>query len=440
MNWTILHSLVTPSRHLKGSAERRRARLVSALTIPFAIAAAIATQIAPIGIRDSLSLMLVALIISYILSRTRYTGPAAFITIMAAHLPSYTGLLTLSPDGYQIFFYSAWLLIAFLLSALWLSVTYIIVVFLGNLLALICLAIFLPLWTFEHVLLSLLFLGVIGAITLQFSWLNRSVLAELQISSSALLKINSYLNDAIQVSVHASKAKSDFLANMSHELRTPLNAIIGFSELMLADTQHPLSNEQSENLHEIYRGGQHLLALIEDVLDISRIEQNRIKLHMEPVELSTIIGNCISSQLPVINTMNISLHFQREDFENVFVRADRTRLNQVIINLLSNAIKYNHDHGRIEIGISRNDMNQTMTIDIADTGIGIASTKLDQLFEPFNRLGAEHTGISGMGLGLALSKRLIEEMGGQLSVDSTLGKGSVFYVTLSQSDTLDMNT
>ncbi|MDH5360361.1 MAG: hypothetical protein OEX03_07340, partial [Gammaproteobacteria bacterium] len=285
MNWNNLDTLIKPSAHITSSVERRRARLVSALTIPFAISAAIATQIGPTEIRDTLGIMFLALFFSYLLSRTRHVGLAAIIVVISALLPSYSGLLTVEPEAFQIFFYSAWLLIAFLLSAVWLSINSILIIYLGNLFALTAIAYFRSDWQMMDIALPVLYLFLTGTISLLFARLNRRDLTELELTSNALMNINSHLNEAVHEAVMSSKAKSEFLSNMSHELRTPLNAIIGFSDLVLSDNNHPLSDEQRENLNEVYRAGQHLQALIDDILDISRIEQNRIILNIEPIDL-----------------------------------------------------------------------------------------------------------------------------------------------------------
>ena len=428
MNWNNLDTLIKPSAHITSSVERRRARLVSALTIPFAISAAIATQVGPVEIRSTLGIMFLALLFSYLLSRTRHVGLAAIIVVISAHLPSYTGLLTVEPETFQIFFYSAWLLIPFLLSAVWLSYYYILVIYAGNLLALAAIAHFRPEWLLADIQLPVLFLFLTGAISLLFARLNRRDLTELELTSNALMNINSHLNEAVHEAVMSSKAKSEFLSNMSHELRTPLNAIIGFSDLVLSDNNHPLSDEQRENLNEVYRAGQHLQALIDDILDISRIEQNRIILNIEPIDLCSAITNCISAQTPVARLANITLNFDSNNCNDISVQADRTRLNQILTNIISNAIKYNRDDGEVNITVDTSSDTHQVCIHISDTGVGIDNTKLEQLFKPFNRLGAEHSGIEGMGLGLALSKRLVEEMEGNISVDSTLGKGSIFHI------------
>lgn len=434
LNWKKLQIFIKPSASIRNSVERRRARLVSALTIPFAITAAIATQIGPQEIRGTLGIMFITLLFAYLLSRTRYIELAAIIVVTSAHLPTYAALLTIDPEQYQMFFYTAWLLIPFLLAAVWLSVGYILFIYLGNILTLTGLAFYMPGWEVEYIQNALLFLFLTGALSLLFAWFNRRDLSELELTSTTLMNINTQLNEAIHTAVNASKAKSEFLSNMSHELRTPLNAIIGFSDLLLADSQQPLSSEQTESLNEIYRGGQHLRALIDDVLDISRIEQNRITLNIEQVDLCTTISNCISAQNPMARTAHISLHFDNTHCTNISVLADHTRLTQVLINLLSNAIKYNHEDGKVYITVDSNTNSNLVAIHIRDTGIGIDNAKQEQLFKPFNRLGAELSGIEGMGLGLALSKRLVEEMDGRIDVDSSLGEGSTFHLYLLKSE------
>jgi signal transduction histidine kinase len=223
----------------------------------------------------------------------------------------------------------------------------------------------------------------------------------------------------------ANRTKSEFLSRMSHELRTPLNAILGFAQLLELDAT---SVEQRESIEQILRGGRHLLNLINEVLDISRIEAGRLQLSLEPVPLRETVRQAIELIQPSAGAAGVSVRADTID-ETLHVRADRQRLQQVLLNLLSNGIKYNRPNGVVTISTEAIAESQ-LRLRVADTGEGIAPDKLARLFTPFDRLGAEASAVEGTGLGLALSKSLVEAMGGTLRVQSQQGVGSTFSVEL----------
>jgi PAS domain S-box-containing protein len=228
----------------------------------------------------------------------------------------------------------------------------------------------------------------------------------------------------------ANRAKSAFLSNMSHDLRTPLNAILGFAQLLELDD---LSPDHRESVAQIRRGGTHLLSLINEVLDIARIEAGHLSLSMEPVHAIEIAELATELVGPLAAQRRITIVLERPaDGEDV-VLADRQRLSQVVINLLSNGLKYNREGGRVTIGFAAA-AGGRMRLTVTDTGAGIASSKLRLLFQPFERLGAEQTAIEGTGLGLALSRGLAEAMGGSLGVASTIDEGSTFWIELARTD------
>jgi signal transduction histidine kinase/ActR/RegA family two-component response regulator len=235
------------------------------------------------------------------------------------------------------------------------------------------------------------------------------------------------LQKAKAIAEKANLAKSDFLSSMSHELRSPLNAILGFAQLMESDT--PLPNPtQKANIDQILHAGWYLLELINDILDLAVIESGRLSLSLEPVSLQEVMIECQSMIEPLAQKRGISMTFPR--FETpCFIQADRTRLKQVLINLLSNAIKYNRARGSVIVDCSVCSSGR-IRISVRDTGEGLSPEKLAQLFQSFNRLGQEASGEEGTGIGLVVSKRLMELMQGQIGVDSVVGKGSVFWIEL----------
>jgi len=227
----------------------------------------------------------------------------------------------------------------------------------------------------------------------------------------------------------ASRAKTEFLSRMSHELRTPLNAVLGFAQLLGLDALRP---EQREAVEQIQHAGELLLALIEEILDISMIEGDRLTLSLEPIQVDVLVRQCLQIIAPMAAEHGIRIVVPPHQHGGVFAVADEQRLKQALLNLLSNAVKYNSPHGTIWLTLAVDDGHST--ISVGDCGRGIDPKSIDRLFTPFERLGAECGDAAGTGLGLSLSKRLVELMGGTLTVESELGKGSVFHIALERSD------
>jgi PAS domain S-box-containing protein len=226
----------------------------------------------------------------------------------------------------------------------------------------------------------------------------------------------------------ANFAKSEFLSRMSHELRTPLNGILGFGQIL---AKRDLDPRAQESVGHILKAGRHLLDLINEVLDIARVEAGRLNLSLEPIELPEIIQEVCALMNPLALERDIHLLETVSLMDAHHVLADRQRLKQVLINLLSNAIKYNHDGGEVEVSCEIQPAGRTR-ISIRDNGMGIAPQDLTRLFTPFERLHAANSTIEGTGLGLALSQRMVEAMGGELRVESTLGEGTTFFLEFPQ--------
>lgn len=226
-----------------------------------------------------------------------------------------------------------------------------------------------------------------------------------------------------------NRAKSEFLSRMSHELRTPMNAILGFAQLMKESKKDPLSPGHQSRVSHILKAGSHLLELINDVLDLSRIESEEFTLSIEPLAVTTSIEEVLSIARPIAEQFGIELIDEIASHKDIFVFGDQTRLKQVLLNLISNGIKYNRRGGSVTVASEIND-DGTLRIKVKDTGMGIPSDKLASLFHPFDRLGAEFSEVEGTGIGLTISKKLIESMNGSIGVDTFVGEGSEFYITL----------
>lgn len=229
----------------------------------------------------------------------------------------------------------------------------------------------------------------------------------------------------------ANRAKSQFLSRVSHELRTPLNAVIGFAQLLLHDANARMAAGQRLHVEYILRAGQHLLEMINDILDLTRIESGDADLKTAPMRLGDVISGSLPMVLPQAEAMGVSVSVDVSRVERHLVLVEARRVKQVLINVLSNAVKYNRVGGQITVHGSIDELEPgRLVLSIADTGRGLNTAQMKNLFEPFNRLGADRLGIEGTGLGLVIARRLIEAMGGEIAVDSTEGVGTTVTLRL----------
>ena len=235
---------------------------------------------------------------------------------------------------------------------------------------------------------------------------------------------------AAEAAERASQAKNEFLSRMSHELRTPLNAVLGFAQLLRMDVEHPLQPAQRAKVDLIERAGAHLLGMIGDVLDLSRIEAGSLPLSLEPIALADTVGEALELVRDAAQRAGVAL-LPPELPAGAHVRADRLRLRQVLVNLLSNAIKYNRPRGSVAV-VARPAASPdgAIELEVRDTGAGLSAEQRAHLFEPFNRLGAERSAVEGTGIGLVIVHRLLELMGAVIEVDSEPGRGSCFRLRL----------
>jgi signal transduction histidine kinase/CheY-like chemotaxis protein len=266
----------------------------------------------------------------------------------------------------------------------------------------------------------------IGQLATAFQHMAQEVFARQTQMEAAL----SQAREATAAAEAANRAKNEFLSRMSHELRTPLNAILGFGQLLEIED---LTEEQRECVEQIGRGGKHLLGLINEVLDIARIEAGRMELSPEPVRVADAFQEVLELVEPLGAQRQIRFRVDLPAADTHCVLADYQKLKQVLLNLLSNAVKYNREQGEVRLACTEVAGNR-LRLTVSDTGIGIPQEKLERLFMPFDRLGAEQTGVEGTGLGLALSKSLVDVMGGTLTVTSVPGVGSSFSIELARAE------
>ena len=245
--------------------------------------------------------------------------------------------------------------------------------------------------------------------------------------NSARHRVQQQLGEALMAAEKANRAKTEFISSMSHELRTPLNAILGFAQLVDSGTPPP-TPLQKRSVDQILKAGWYLLELINEILDLALIESGTVSLSREPVLLSEVLAECRSMMEPQAQQRGIGMVFLPLDAP-CFVMADRTRLKQVMINVLFNAIKYNQAGGHVTVKCTLTP-DDAVRISVRDTGRGLAPDKLAQLFQPFNRLGQEQGTEEGTGIGLVVTQRLVQLMGGDIGADSTLGVGSEFWVSM----------
>jgi len=284
----------------------------------------------------------------------------------------------------------------------------------------------------------------VGALTDAFN----NMLSEIERRTHELEALNaraSQLNEDLERRVHertkqleeatdsaqkANRAKSEFLANMSHELRTPLNAVIGFGQLLKASDVAVSVEKRREFAEHVVAAGRHLLTLIDEILNLAQIESGKVSLSLEPVQIADVLADCRTMIGPMAQSRGIRLDFPSG--LGLAAVADRTRLKQVLLNLLSNAVKYNRDNGAVTVTCTPH-ASARIRISVQDTGAGLQATEVDALFQPFNRLGRELGSEEGTGIGLVVTKRLVEAMGGQIGVQSEPGVGSVFWFELAAS-------
>jgi signal transduction histidine kinase len=249
-------------------------------------------------------------------------------------------------------------------------------------------------------------------------------------AEEALEVANTQLQEIVQLAENASRHKSEFLSNMSHELRTPLNSVLGFSQLLETQTAGPLTEKQARYVNNILGSGRHLLTLINDILDLSKVEAGKVELQPEPFALPEALAEALTEIRPQATAKRVEFQLEMNNAPPL-VTADPVRFKQILLNLLSNAVKFTPDGGRVTVS-ARPPQDGFVEIAVADTGIGIKAEDIPRLFQPFTQLEAASTKqYQGTGLGLALTKKLVELHGGTIAVGSEgAGKGTTFTVRL----------
>lgn len=260
--------------------------------------------------------------------------------------------------------------------------------------------------------------------------------AEIFARAQQTQEVNRELQRAREVAEAASAAKSEFLSSLSHELRTPLQAILGFAQLLEYDRKQPLDDRQLERLRYVVRGGEHLQRLVDDALDLSRIEARRVRITLAPIDVASVLGEVMTTLEPLAARAQVALDGPPLPPDLPRMIADRTRIVQILINFGSNAIKYGRAHGHVGYRVEQ--LDASLRISVVDDGVGIPADRRTQIFEPFQRAGQELGSIEGTGIGLTISKRLVELMGGDIGFTSEAGRGSEFWITLPVEDAFDL--
>ncbi len=243
-----------------------------------------------------------------------------------------------------------------------------------------------------------------------------------------LRKYTKEKDNLILKAMESNRTKSEFMARMSHELRTPMNAILGFSQLLMVDAQNEKATTREKDIARIIKAGKHLLDLINEVLDLSQIETGDLKVRLSPIDIHTLKNEVVDLAMPLAREKEVQIYDENKDEKPVYVIADKTRLKQVLINLTTNAIKYNKPDGRVTLKYSVD--GERLKLEVSDTGKGIPDELKSNLFTPFERLGAELTDVQGTGIGLSISKKLMELMGGDISFESKVDEGSSFFIDI----------
>ncbi|MDH3335115.1 MAG: PAS domain S-box protein [Rhodospirillaceae bacterium] len=232
---------------------------------------------------------------------------------------------------------------------------------------------------------------------------------------------------------NANKAKSQFLSSMSHELRTPLNSILGFTQLLQLDPTTPLTDKQKDSTNQVIKSGHHLLDLIDQVLELAKIEAGNMSVSIEPVQIRDLVGECLDMISSMASKRHININYDMDKTPDAVVMGDRVSTKQVLLNLLSNAVKYNRESGSISVDVKIID-NKKMYLSVSDTGPGIPKEKQGRVFEPFNRLGHESSEIEGTGIGLVITREMLHMMNGEIGFNSEEGKGTTFWIELPLAD------
>jgi len=272
--------------------------------------------------------------------------------------------------------------------------------------------------------------GLVETGARQLIMVNLRDLTERKQAEHRLQETNAQLESAKAAAEKANLAKSEFLSSMSHELRSPLNAVLGFAQLMECQTPPP-SEKQKRSIDQILKAGWHLLSLINEILDLAKIESGKVTMSQQSISISEVLQDCQAMIEPQAQQHEIQVTFPHLD-KPLYIHADQTKVKQVLINLLSNAIKYNRAGGTVVVQCAMSGANR-LRVSVKDTGVGMAPEQLAQLFQPFNRLGQESGTIEGTGIGLVVTKRLVELMGGVIGFESSVGVGSVFWFELAAS-------
>lgn len=432
MYFKLWQLFTAPHPSLTDETAQRKARLISAMTLIAATALIIgSTSALQRGVAASFLIAIALMLGTYALSRTPFIEPAGILLLAILTIPSLDYFITIARDQYStdvsVYAGMIWLTLPIALSGLILS---------SRNSAFYSGGLILVLTTFKLVIVpsinnpqfwnSWAFLLTLSITVVLSSIIREIYLVRPQIK--ALLDVQEQLRERNEELLRADQVKDEFLATMSHELRTPLNSVIGYSSILLNGLGGELDDEAMTIIQSIETSSQHLLSLITDILDISKIGAGKVEIRLEPVEVGQLTTDWEQAFSNLAQTKGIALYVQVADSVPETVRSDAGRLTQIVTNLLSNAIKFTNE-GFVSLLVGSDGEN--LILRVQDTGIGIPEDQLDLIFEKFRQANANANRIhEGTGLGLAITKRLVELLGGSITVNSEIGRGTQFTVKL----------
>lgn len=424
--------LIEPSSSITNANDIRRARLLSAMLLPLMILTPIGSITSPFPAeQQAVGFLFVAVTIAYVFSRTRYYLPAGIFAVISIFIPPYFTLFATEEfTQFTVVTWLSWMNLPILLASIWLPLRPIIFIWLGNILILLAIPVFvLPEVTYEVFATGIMQLVIFGSIILLSAKIRNKDNEELVAQT---IKLEKAINDANE----SNKAKSVFLSNMSHELRTPLHGILSYAQFGLDKTGKVSEEKLKKYFSLINFSGQRLKILVDDLLDLSKLEAGKMVMDFSRVNLTKIIDDCISEQSALMQSHSITTEINYEN-ETQYIEGDENRIGQIIMNLLSNAIKFSPNNGCISISCvslpsNADEINSQGLIQfsISDQGEGVSENDINNIFEKFVQSNNNRFSQGGTGLGLSITRELVNAHNGKVWCENSDKGGATFYFVI----------